>query len=133
MVLKTADSITYNPIVVVLPKKMLPPNHVVSVQPQIVCCRFPDFEKARDYVLALGVTTRIQWAALVQAHSLPDYVPSNPYYGAPHGFKDDDWVSWNHWFGKENPTDNLGDLADAVTKVESKKEKTALENKNRGS
>ena len=71
MVLKTADSITYNPIVEALPKQMLPPNHVVSVQTQIVCCRFPAFEQARDYVRALGVTTRIQRAALVQAHGLP--------------------------------------------------------------
>jgi hypothetical protein len=32
MVLKNADYVTYDPIVVALPKKMLPPNHVVFVQ-----------------------------------------------------------------------------------------------------
>ena len=60
----------------------------------------------------------------MNAGSLPDYVLAKPYYKPPYGYQGHGWVSWDDWFGKENPT--LGDLADAVTKVESKTERDRI-------
>ena len=100
--MKTSDFVTYNPIVVALPKQMLPPNHVVSVPTQLVCCRFPAFEKAREWVRKWGVTTWSEWEAHVNAKSLPHFVLAKPNFERPYGYLHEGWVSWDDWFGRES-------------------------------
>ena len=128
--MKTSDFVTYNPIVVALPKQMLPPNHVVSVPTQLVCCRFPAFERAREWVREWGVTTKSQWKAHVNARSLPHYVLVKPDFEPPYGYLHEGWVSWDDWLGRENPKNHLVDLADVVTTAASKTERERIRKQN---
>jgi hypothetical protein len=78
------------------------------------CCRFPEFERARDWVVQQHISTRFEWDLLVQSGALPDYVKGKPYYEYPNGYKNKGWVSWPHWYGLDTlpDTDGLDTLSD---------------------
>ena len=59
---------------------------------------FLSFKEAREYVRALGLSSLSEWIKWLESEDRPDNIPA-----APNSvYKDQGWIGWKDWLGKED-------------------------------